>query len=205
MVDFFQRILGVFLLREQTFENIGTDKDLNWQAFLVVLAVALAGAISGAITAAVLGAGALALNSALGLADNLIESSLFRLPVMNPVSAFLTIFTGNIISWLLWSLMTFLVGNYVFNGQTSFTEMARIIGFAQAPRLISLLGIIPIPFAGLLTSLIGWVWAIIATFVGVRQGLQLDGGKTILTIVISLIAIFFVQRWIITPLITSLF
>ncbi len=205
MGDFIQRLIGVFLLREQTFENIGTNKDLTGQAFLVELMVALAGAISAATTAAILGLSAVALNSALSVADSLVESSLFRVPTMNPVSVFFSAFVGVFISWLLWALVTYLIGTYVFKGDTTFSEMLRIIGFAQAPRLISLLGIIPIPFFGLLTSLVGWVWAVIATFIGVRQGLELDNGKAMLTIVVSLVVIFFVQRWLVVPLMSSIF
>lgn len=205
MVDFFRRLVGVFLLHEETFEKIGIDKDLTWQAFLVVFLVALSGALSAAVTAAVLGLGAVALNSALGMAEGLFESSLFRLPTLNPISVFFTKFVGAFITWLLWALVTYLIGVYVFKGHTSFSEMLRIIGFAQAPRLLSFLGVIPIPFLGLLMSLVGWVWAIIATYTGVKQGLALDGGKTILTIVVSLIVMFFVQQWVITPLLGGIF
>jgi hypothetical protein len=81
--------------------------------------------------------------------------------------------------------------------------MARIIGYAKAPQILAGLGFIP--GLGWLPRLIGWGWMLIATFVGVRQGLELDNGKTILTIVVSGIIVFLVQQFLIDPIFVALF
>ena len=64
-------------------------------------------------------------------------------------------------------------------------EMLRVIGFAQAPRLLS--GLSFIPCLGAILSLVGLVWALAASFVGIREGLDLDTGKTLITIIIAFI------------------
>jgi hypothetical protein len=54
-----------------------------------------------------------------------------------------------------------------------------VIGFAQLPLLLSI-----IPCIG---SVIGGIWALIAGFIAVRQGLDLDNTKTFLTVVIGFV------------------
>jgi hypothetical protein len=52
--------------------------------------------------------------------------------------------------------------------------MLRVIGFAFAPQA---LGIVPC-----LGTAIGFVWTCVAGFIAVRQGLDLDNTKTLITI-----------------------
>ena len=200
----FQRILGVFLLRENVFENIGQDPSATWQAAIIVGIVGTIAAISATIRATLFGLGFGALNMALGVAESVTGDIGFRLPVLNgPVPAFLSTLAGAFVSWLVWALVTWLIGEYVFKGDTGFAEMARIIGYAKAPQILAGLGFIP--GLGWLPRLIGWGWMLIATFVGVRQGLELDNGKTILTIVVSGIIVFLVQQFLIDPIFVALF
>ncbi|MEZ4517918.1 MAG: hypothetical protein R3C44_14235 [Chloroflexota bacterium] len=95
MGDFFNDLSVWFSLREQTFENIGTDEDLTGQAFLVVLLVALAGAISGTFWRPFWGLVRWHSIPRWALRKWLMESSLFRLPSVNPVSVFLTRFIAS--------------------------------------------------------------------------------------------------------------
>lgn len=57
--------------------------------------------------------------------------------------------------------------------------MLRVIGFAQAPLA---LGIIPC-----IGTIIGLVWAFVASFIAIRQGLDLDDANTCLTIIVGFI------------------
>jgi hypothetical protein len=83
------------------------------------------------------------------------------------------------IGWLLWSFVSWLVGTKLFGGKATIDEMLRVIGFAQAPLL---LGIIPC-----IGWLIGGIWALIAGFIAIRQGLDLDNMKALLTIIVGFI------------------
>lgn len=179
-----QRIIGVFKLDKNTFMEIEQDKTATTQAFIVVLLVGLVAGISAAV-------GAVAFNQA---APGLMESlegtlgegiDLAALPQMSPVGGFINGLVGAILSWLVWSVLTYFVGSKLFGATTDMSEMMRVIGFAQAPRLLSLLGFIPC--LGGILSLVGWLWSLMASFIGIREGLDLDTGKTALTIIIAFI------------------
>ncbi len=186
----FQRIIGVFKLNAATFNEIEQDKTATTQAALVVVLVALISGIGAAI-------GAVMLNRTMpGLMEGL-EGSLGEgfdmslIPQMSPIGAFLNAVIGALLSWLVWSALTYFVGTKLFNGTADMGEMLRVIGFAQAPRLLSALGFIPC--IGALFSIAGWVWALAASFVAIREGLDLDNGKTLLTIIVSFIGALIVS------------
>jgi hypothetical protein len=56
-------------------------------------------------------------------------------------------------------------------------EMLRVLGYAQAPQLLAI-----IPCIG---GLVGAIWALIAGFIAIRQGLDLDNTKAFLTALIG--------------------
>ncbi len=89
------------------------------------------------------------------------------------------------IGWLVWAAVTYFVGTQFFGGQATMGEMLRVIGFAQAPGILAI-----IPVCG---SFIGWIWSIATGFIAVRQGLDIDNTKAILTIVIGWVAVFIVS------------
>jgi hypothetical protein len=147
------RIVGVFKLDVGTFEAIEHDPDATSQAAIVVLVVAV---LAG------LGSGFWALIG---------EDSFFGALVGGIIATFL--------GWIVWSVVTYIVGTSLFNGQADLGEMLRVIGFAYAPQF---LGIIPC-----IGAIIGAIWSLIAGFIAVRQGLDLDNTNALLTIVIGFI------------------
>jgi hypothetical protein len=149
----FQRILGVFRLNVQTFEEIEHDQGATMQAAIIVAVVALLSGFGG------------------GMFASMQEKSFFGGFIGAVISAF--------VGWLVWAVVTWFVGTKFFGGQADIGEMLRVIGFAQAPKV---LGIIPC-----VGGVIGWVWALVAGFVAIRQGLDLDNTKTFFTIVIGFI------------------
>lgn len=199
-----RRILRVFLLDADVFEEVGQDQNANWQAFIIVTVVALLGAVSTAVRSFLLslgfGAGNLIIGATEGLLGDIVP---FDLPILNPVSAFFSTFFGFYVGWLLWALITWLIGEYVFKGDAGWGEMARILGFSFSPRVIAVLGFIP--GIGWIAGLVGWIWALLAGYKGIRVGLGTSTGKTILTIVLSLIAIFLVNRFIIDAIFAAIF
>jgi hypothetical protein len=199
-----KRMIGVFTLRPQVFENIGQDPAATWQAAIIVGIVGFISAVSAAISSVIWGVAFRASNLGLGLIDGVIADIGFRLPVLNgPIPAFLSTFVGAYVSWLLWALVTWLIGEYIFQGDTGFAELARITGYAKAPQILSGLGFIP--GIGWIARLVGWVWMLFATFFGVKQGLELSSGKTLLTIILSSLVTFLVNWLVINPVFASLF
>ncbi len=111
-----QRIIGVFKLDANTFEEIEHDQTALGQAAIIVTIVAL---LSG-------------LGSGIASSFNAQGGGFFL--------SFILIFVWSYIGWFLWSGVTYLVGTSLFGGKADMGEMLRVIGFAQAPQI---LGIIP--------------------------------------------------------------
>jgi hypothetical protein len=95
------------------------------------------------------------------------------------LASFLGFLIWTFIGWVVWAVVTYLVGTSVFGGKADLGEMLRVIGFAQAPQFLAI-----IPCVG---SIVGAIWALIAGFIAVRQGLDLDNTKAFLTILIGFI------------------
>lgn len=83
------------------------------------------------------------------------------------------------IGWVIWSGITYLVGAGLFGGIADMGEMLRVIGFASAPLM---LGIIPC-----IGGVVGALWTAAAAFVAIRQGLDFDSGRAMLTMLIGFI------------------
>jgi hypothetical protein len=97
------------------------------------------------------------------------------------ISSVLATFTG----WIVWSFVTYFVGTTFFAGKADMGEMLRVLGFSYAPQVLSI-----IPCIG---WLIGLIWSLVAGFIAVRQGLDLDNTKAALTIIIGFFAIILVS------------
>jgi hypothetical protein len=111
------------------------------------------------------------------------------------VGVFLQQLLSAFIGWIVWSAATYFVGTSLFGGTATMGEMMRVLGFAQAPGF---LGIIPI-----CGSFVGLIWTLACTFIAIRQGLDLDSGKAILTAIVAFIAVLIVS-FIITSILAAL-
>jgi hypothetical protein len=117
----------------------------------------------------------------------------------NFIVAFFTALVWAFIGWALWAWVTWFVGTKMFGGQATVDEMLRVIGFAYAPQFLAV-----IPCVG---GVIGSIWSLIAGFIAIRQGLDLDNMKALFTIAIGFI-IFVIGQLVIGILLggfTSLF
>ena len=148
------RILGVFKLDVKTFEEIEHDTSLTLPAAIIVLLVSLVSGIGN------------------GLFNGFIHQSF--------MGGFFGSLIGVLLGWLLWSVVTWFVGTRFFKGEADLGQMLRVIGFAYAPMILSI-----IPCVG---GLIGIIWAIAAGFIAIRQGLDLDDMKAFFTVVVGALA-----------------
>lgn len=90
---------------------------------------------------------------------------------------------GAFAGWLIWSGVTYLIGTALFEGKATWGELLRTLGFAQSPGVLYVLGIIP--FLGGLVRLAVWIWLLVAGIIAIRQALDIDTGKAILTALIG--------------------
>lgn len=102
---------------------------------------------------------------------------------------FVSTLVWTFVGWLLWAAVSYFVGTTLFGGQATLNEMLRVIGFAYAPQMLAI-----IPCIG---GLIGAIWSLIAGFIAIRQGLDLDDLKAFLTILVGfgvyIIGTFFIS------------
>ncbi len=85
------------------------------------------------------------------------------------------------VSWFIWAYVTYWVGTSIFEGKSTPGEMLRVLGFAQAPGILAI-----IPICG---GFIGWIWTLVCTFIAIRQGLDLDNTKALMTAVIAFVVV----------------
>lgn len=94
---------------------------------------------------------------------------------------------GSIIGFLVWSLIIWLVGTKVMAEPTTkadYPETFRVLGFAAAPGLASIITIIPI--LGWILMFVIWAWQIAAMVIAVRQVLDYSTtGKAIVVVLIG--------------------
>lgn len=92
-----------------------------------------------------------------------------------------------IFGWLVWSGVTYLIGDKLLGGTATWGELLRTIGFAQTPGLLVLLGFLPV--LGGLVRLAAAIWVLIAGVIAIRQALDFSTGKAIATAVLGWLAI----------------
>jgi hypothetical protein len=140
MTSFADRVLGAARLDARIYEEVEADQNALPQAMTVVAAAAVAAGI-----------GAL------------------RSGAMGFVGTIIFAFVG----WFIWAGLTWLIGTKVLpepQTKTDFPEMLRTIGFASAPGLLGIFGIIP--FIGWLIAIVVSLWQLAAMVVAVKQALD---------------------------------
>lgn len=103
---------------------------------------------------------------------------------LGPISALVAAATA-IVGWLVWAGITYVVGDKLFGGRATWGEVLRTLGFAQAPGVLLVLGILP------LTGLVLWIvplWMAVAGFIGLRQALDIGNWKTFFTVLVGAVA-----------------
>ena len=111
-------------------------------------------------------------------------------------SAFIGEVFSGIVGWVVWAAVAYFVAKSLFNGKGTLEGMLRVLGYANAPRLLGILGIIPC--VGWIGSLAGGILALIMGFMAIREGMDLDGGQAIIVILVGAAA------WIIVSIIFGL-
>jgi len=90
---------------------------------------------------------------------------------------------ATLLGWAVWSWITYFIGTRFFGGTATWGELARTIGFAQTPRILLVLAILPV--LGGLVNLVVAVWVLITGVVAIRQALDVTTGKAALVAVIG--------------------
>ncbi len=144
-MNFFTKMFKAATFDVATYEEVEADSKATAQALLVVVLSSLAAGIS-------------------------------TIKFTSATTVITSLLTGTFIAlagWFVWAYVTYLIGTKMFpEPQTSSDhgELLRTTGFASAPGLLKVFGLIPVvgPFVFLLVSF----WMLATMIVGVRQALD---------------------------------
>src|SRR5919198_213163 len=160
------RMVRAAKLEVPLYEEVEADVTATNQALLVVVLGSLASGIGAALGATMSGAAGNA-------AGSLISGVLMAL-----------------IGWAVWSYVLYFVGTRFMGGTATYGELLRTLGFSESPTVLLILSFLPI-IGGLLSLVVG-IWVLVAGFIAARQALDLDNTKTVITIILGIVAVFVV-------------
>jgi hypothetical protein len=136
-----ERMIRAAKLDAQLYEEVEADRDSMGQAMGVVVLAGLAAGIGNFANGGLIGT------------------------IAGTIAA--------LVGWYLWAFLIYFIGTRFFpepETEADHGELLRTIGFASAPGLIRVLGIIP-GLTGLVFSVAG-IWMLVTTVIAVRQALD---------------------------------
>jgi hypothetical protein len=146
MTTFPHRLMGASVLDVDTYEEVEADRGATAQAFLVVLASSLATGIG---------------------ASGFMHGG-------RPIAEGIFIWSAiSLMAWAAWALLVFEIGGRLLpepQTRVDVGELMRTIGFAAAPGMLRIFGVVPeIAFP---VFVLTTVWMLVAMVVAVRQALD---------------------------------
>ncbi len=159
------RMVRAARLDKAFYNEVEADTSLTNEALLVVIIGAVASGAGGLIS---------------GLFDGF--SAALTTMIMNLLMV--------IIGYFIWVYVTHFVGTRFFGGTGDAGELRRTLGYAMAPQVLNILNFIPC--IGWMISLVVWIWTLAAGFIAVREGMDLDNTKALVTVVVGWLIIVIV-------------
>jgi len=105
---------------------------------------------------------------------------------------------GALVGWAVFSFVAYFIGSKLFSADATWEEVLRTLGYAYTPMVVGIVGIIPI--IGGLIILVAALWTLYLCFIAIRSALDVDTGKTVLTILLSIIPAGIISAIIQLPL-----
>jgi hypothetical protein len=165
MID---RIIRAIRLDPTLYREVADDEQYTNEAFIIVLIVSLFSAIGAGIGAA--------------MGDG------------QPLVMFFTnLFSTILLGWLLWAVIAYFVGT-ALEGKSSIMEMARTLGYANAPGLLGVF--VFIPCVGPLVAFAGVLLSLVAGVIAIRESMEFDTTKAVVTAILGFV-VFIVARIVI--------
>ncbi len=164
----FDRIVRAIRLDPTLYRMVADDEEYTSEGVIIILIVAAISALGAAL-------GTLGGNG-------------------RPVVAFIVQLANTLVlGWLLWAVIAYFVGT-ALGGESGIAEMARTLAYANTPGLLGLFA--PIPCLGPILLLAAFVLTIAAGVVAIRESMEFDTTKAVVTAVIGF-GVFIVARVII--------
>lgn len=161
------RLMRAAMLNADLYEEVEHDESLNTEALAIVVLISFIAGIGSGLAQLLAGAGVGALIGTI---------------IITPILA--------VIGYLIWAVVAMLIGTNFFGGTSDFGEMRRVLAYAYGPNILGVFAFIPI--IGGLLGLVGSIWALVAGVIAIRQAMDFDTVKAIVTVVIGWIAMFII-------------
>lgn len=159
--ELINRMIGAAKLDVATYEEVERDQNATTQALIVV---ALAGLAAGIGT---------------------LNSDGFRGLISGTI--------GGLIGWAAFSAVVYFFGTRLLGTpetEADIGQLLRTLGFANTPRILYVVGFIPV--LGLIVVLIAGIWFIAASVIAIRQALEMSTLRAIATGIVAGIAMLLV-------------
>lgn len=158
-----QNMIRAAKLDVDFFNAVEHDESKNSEALMVVIIAAVASALGN-------GVGGIFINGVIG-------------GLMGAIYGLIMVVVG----YYLWSYLTYFIGVNLFGGEAEPGEVLRTFGYAYSPQVLSILAFIPC--VGWLAAFVGSIWSLVAGIVAIREAMDFDTGKAILTALIAWVVI----------------
>ena len=152
--SFVERVIGAAKLDRSVYEEVEHDPEATRQAATLVVLGSIATGVAG------LGSG-------------------------RPLDFVLGIVLG-LVSWAIYAWIAYFIGTRLLAGpdtSASWSEVARTMGFAQAPRLLLVVSFVPV--LGAIVGLVVSIWFLVTTIAALRAALDFGTGRAIVTAILS--------------------
>jgi hypothetical protein len=151
MPTFIERVLRVLKLDSYIYKEVEIDQSATFQAVLVVILSSMAGGFG----------------------------SIYKFGITGIFTGFIMCLAG----WMVWTYLIYLIGTKIVpaaDTQTNLVQLLRTAGFASAPGIFRLAGIVPLldTFVWLSTSL----WMLVTMIMATKH--TLDYRKTVRAIIV---------------------
>ncbi len=110
-----------------------------------------------------------------------------------------------VVTALIWSMITFLVGTKLFQGSTDYWGLARALFFSTSPALLFIFLFIPIPLfqtstqpvtIGAVIGAMVWAWTLIAGVVAMKNAMGFGYDRGMLTFIVAFLTLILIDYFI---------
>ena len=102
------------------------------------------------------------------------------------VSGIIGALIASLIGWVLWAGVTYFIGAKILGGTATWGELLRTLGFAQSPKVLAVLALLP--GVGAIVGFVLGIWLLVAGILAIRQALDFSTGKAIVTALLGWLA-----------------
>ena len=95
-----------------------------------------------------------------------------------------------IAGYYIWSYLTYYIGTKFFGGEADPGEVLRTFGYSYSPQVLAILAFIPC--IGWAIAFAAGIWSLVAGIIALREAMDFDTGKAVLTALIAWVIVWVV-------------